>query len=107
MKAVIMYDFENAENIYKELLKLFNGHISESVWNGNEDNVFKNEADAELYLEDDGIINIYAGYNSEYCIDVNDKYFNVEVVELSETITENISNIKNIIDKYSEWEFIY
>ena len=107
METIIKYDFENAEKIYKELLELFNDSLDEFIWNGNEDNVFENEPDGEIYLEDGGIININAGFNSDYYFGTNNKYFTVEVVESSELIEDNISNIEDIISKYPEWEFVY
>lgn len=107
METIIKYDFENAENIYKELLELFNGSLDEFIWNGNEDNVFENEPDGEIYLEDGGIININAGFNSDYYFGTDDKCFTVEVIESSKLIEDNVSNIEDIISKYSEWEFVY
>lgn len=107
METIIKYDFENAEKIYKELLELFNDSLDEFIWTANEEIVFEDEPDGEIYLEDGGIININAGFNSDYHFGTNNKYFTVEVVESSELIEDNISNIEDIISKYPEWEFVY
>lgn len=101
----IKFDFENGEKIYKEIVKLFKDEDIDSFYNPNKSNVFENDADGEIYIED-GVINIYASYDEESGNAQNNKYFSIEIVESNNIIDEKLNDLYNIISKYDYWEII-
>ncbi len=102
---MIKYDFKNGKKIYEDIIDLFKDKIDDSFYNPNEDNIFENEPDGEIYIED-GIINIYASFNDDEFEAHNEKWFVIQIVEPSNIIDENIENLNKLVSKYKHWEII-
>lgn len=103
---MIKYDFKNGTNIYWGINNLFNDFIDDSFYSPNEENIFEGEADGEIYLNDGGIINIYASFDDEDFDAHDEKWFVIEIIEPSDIIDENIENLNKLVSKYKHWEII-
>lgn len=101
---MIKYDLKNGKKIYNEILDLFKDNIEDSFYDPNEELVFEGDSNGEVYINDGGVININSSFYEDEI--KHENWFNIEIIEPSEIIEENISKLENIISKYKNWEII-